>query len=1229
MNLRIIGILFFFILCKTGFAQKEFSNLRLKKMEVILDWQPLDSLTVLPETVKIFNSKNEQLSSFNFQLFNNKIKFAGVPEKDTLFVRYRVLPFDLASKTYRIDTSILNKKEDGILLTYDPFEKENALPDFGKLNYNGTFSRGVSFGNSQNLVLNSALNLQMAGRLTNDIEILAAVTDNSIPLQPEGNTAQLQEFDRVFIQLKRKKSTLIAGDYELKPANRYFVNYFKKLQGATFSNTTAVAEKSSLKTKASVAIARGKFARNILTVVEGNQGPYRLRGNENERFIIALAGTEKVYLNGEVLQRGLEADYVIDYNSASITFTYRRLVNKDSRIVVEFEYTDQSYLRSLSTVDLDYESKKADFFFTFYNDQDSKNSTADGDLSDIEKAILAQAGDGITGAGSTFSSGIFSEEEFNILRVNYTLTDTVICGQPDSILRYATTDSGEIYTSRFTLVGQGNGDYILDPDQAANGRVYRWVPPIDCLPQGNYQPILILTAPRQQQVFSGGTKIKFSKKTSLRMEGSLSNFDLNRFSGIDDADNQGLAGFAELKHVFHFGRKSSTSEKEEILDLKNAAQKQKQQRLWQKNLSLETRATYEIRDKNFNFLNRYRPQEFTRDWNLAQTLNGQLGDANLEKSAEQWTQANLILKKKDFGSLEYGFGSFVRENNYDGQRHFSKLSLSRNGYEGRIEGSFLNSETALEQTTFLRPKIYFEKQFLKKEISEPPAPPKQENPAESGLDTIQKKVIKKEKTGIWSLGFAAEREDNRRLNILEDSLSPTSYNYDFLKTFVKYEGNPNFSTSVGLSRRLDYLPSGKTFERTTIADDLEWAGNWRQTQKSNLNWSLNYRKLTVENPNQTTQESGETYLGRLGYNWSIWKGAVRSTTNYQIGSGQEPKVEFNYLRVNDGEGVYQWNDYNSDEIPQQNEFETAVFQDSANFVRVSILTDDFIRTNNTRFDQNLQIEPKAIWRKAKGFKKFISRFSEQSTWQIARRVRNVPGVSQWNPFEFAIPDTALTAVNSSMRNTLFFNRGSRKFDLQFGLNQLQNRVVITTGFEARAVDEQFFQGRWNISRKWTFKTKIRQAVQSNDSENFETRNYQIETLEGEPSVIWQPNSDFRTTLKYRRKTAENILAAEPENLRSDDFTLEAVYNFSDKKKKHPTAIRLSTTLAEVAFWGAANSPAGFVMLEGLRDGQNFLWNLSFDRQLFNNMRLSLNYEGRKTGEARTVHLGRAQVSAIF
>ena len=44
------------------------------------------------------------------------------------------------------------------------------------------------------------MDLRLSGKIGNGIEITAALTDNNIPLQPDGTTQQIQDFDKVFIQ---------------------------------------------------------------------------------------------------------------------------------------------------------------------------------------------------------------------------------------------------------------------------------------------------------------------------------------------------------------------------------------------------------------------------------------------------------------------------------------------------------------------------------------------------------------------------------------------------------------------------------------------------------------------------------------------------------------------------------------------------------------------------------------------------------------------------------------------------------------------------------------------------------------------------------------------------------------------------------------------------------------------------------------------------------------------
>ena len=139
-----------------------------------------------------------------------------------------------------------------------------------------------------------------------------------------------------------------------------------------------------------LAISRGKFARQSIAGQEGNQGPYRLQGAEGERFIIVLAGTEKVYVDGVLLERGLTGDYVIDYNLGEVTFTPRQLITKDRRIIVEFEYAVQAFLRSTMEARVDWRQKRSRVYMNVYSEQDSKNSGGGQDLRPEDRRRLAE-----------------------------------------------------------------------------------------------------------------------------------------------------------------------------------------------------------------------------------------------------------------------------------------------------------------------------------------------------------------------------------------------------------------------------------------------------------------------------------------------------------------------------------------------------------------------------------------------------------------------------------------------------------------------------------------------------------------------------------------------------------------------------------------------------------------------------------------------------------------------
>ena len=160
------------------------------------------------------------------------------------------------------------------------------------------------------------------------------------------------------------------------PPTGKFMRFYKKVQGGKFSGLLAKGKKSNTEFKSTISasIAKGKFNRMELQGSEGIQGPYRLIGANNESYIVVLAGTEKVFVDGKLLSRGEQNDYVINYNTAELTFTTKQPITRNSRIIIEFEYSEENYSRYLLFNSNELKTRTGKFWFNFYHEQDRQKS---------------------------------------------------------------------------------------------------------------------------------------------------------------------------------------------------------------------------------------------------------------------------------------------------------------------------------------------------------------------------------------------------------------------------------------------------------------------------------------------------------------------------------------------------------------------------------------------------------------------------------------------------------------------------------------------------------------------------------------------------------------------------------------------------------------------------------------------------------------------------------------
>lgn len=284
------------------------------------------------------------------------------------------------------------------------------------------------------------------------------------------------------------------------------MRYNRKLKGAQYQyRSLGLAENWMLKTD--LGVSKGKFTRQIISPIEGNQGPYPLQGSNNETFIIVLAGSERVYIDGVLLTRGEDEDYVMDYNLSEITFSRKILINARQRITIEFNYVEFNYQKSVNTVEIDYSKNKLSSFIHLFRENDSKSVTGDLLLAPEDLQALAAAGDQV----SQFSvSGVREfDEAYNPNLIYYRIIDTVVGQvQYNDVLVWTTDPIAARYTVQFSLTGEGKGDYRISTNPSPNGRVYEWIAPdpVSGKRFGNYDPNIPLTAP-QKTIFEPGRAV--------------------------------------------------------------------------------------------------------------------------------------------------------------------------------------------------------------------------------------------------------------------------------------------------------------------------------------------------------------------------------------------------------------------------------------------------------------------------------------------------------------------------------------------------------------------------------------------------------------------------------------------------------------------------------------------------------------------------------------------------
>jgi len=1099
------------------------------------------------------------------------IQFYPIPKiGDSLFISYRRLPVNLKENyalfkkdTLQVQGTDSTSKELKQVRVLQA-EFKNPFEDFGSgLQKSGSIMRGVNIGTNRDLTLNSGLNLELSGQLSEDIEIVAALTDESTPIQPEGNTQTLDEVDQVFIQFKSPFVEGTVGDLNLKYQNTRFGNLSRKLQGVSL-----LGKYNNQFAGVTVATTRGFFNRVVFIGQEGNQGPYQLTGKNGEREIIVLAGTERVWINGQRLLRGESNDYIIEYANGQLTFTNNRLVTSESRIEIDFEYFPaiQKYSRSALSGLFGgalFENK-FNYKVSFYQEKDNIDNAVgqEDDLTKEEKNILKLAGDDFQKAS------VPGEKFVGENNGSYSKKDTISNDSTFSIFEYKGAGFGD-YSVTFTFVGKGLGDYVRD----RLGQ-YRWVGENSAgSKKGEYMPIKLIPLPQTHQLTDFFMEWKPTQNISLSSEYAISNLDRNSSSKIQDSDNPGNAFSIDAK---------ANKLKPNVFGLK----------IGEMDFGLNSR----IIDKNFQSVDRFNSPDFQRYWNVLQESS-----VNNEEKSVQFNTAY-----RPFPGLGVGFslGNLDRDN-FKSTRYSSTINFNRTNWfksDFRFESVTselseinLNNRWRRFSGNVLKDVWKFQPQFL-----------------------YQFENRRNDQSSILS-GFRFD-DFGLRLGLIKwqyfsGFVQTNQRNYQVYDT--ENDGSLVSQSVTNTNRLLLELQNVKetTASLEIIQRRKNYSARFEEVKSDSL--KLVFADAAVQD---TVWQDRKTNLAELRLSHSRWKKAVSANLQYRISTEQTALREKVYIPVSQGRGNFRFDEDLEEYVPDPD----------GDFVLFILPSGKFEPVTKLESALRLNYDPSRFWRKPKGgWQSLLSNISGSSYFRLEEETqeKDLAAIYLLDLSKFQQGKTLRGSLVYDQDIYLMKRNRKLNFRLQYRYrDDLFNQFLDEGENEDRKTIERGFRTDWKISSLVKSQSEIRQKTTKRESKASTTRNREIEALFLSEKIFYRPfdHWEFRFITEYGQE--ENKAPTYPIDLWFAVGKIQGNYVVAGKGRI--TADFEYQVVKPTS--NPQDLVVPFEMARGKKEGISKKWQLRAEYTVSKNILFTFLYNARdEAGFDEVIQTGQAEVRAFF
>lgn len=567
-------------------------------------------------------------------------------------------------------------------------------------------------------------------------------------------------------------------------------------------------------------------------------------------------------------------------------------------------------------------------------------------------------------------------------------------------------------------------------------------------------------------------------------------------------------------------------------------------------------------ERNYKSPNPIRNQENLRLWNL--NLNDSL-------HVNEYYLSNILdFSPSDSLSLQIGLDVLDRDSLFSGNKtilNFKYKSINTNN-------SFLKAESKMGKSTYFR-----------------------------SLSTYNAS------TSIGDHLVHLEIEDNEIKNKFNklDSLSYAFYRLNYTLKTKDFKGGP---LSLNSEFRTD-----RTIEKNRWINEKQWyfiqsEKLWDINPNITFNQFLYYKEIVSDSSALRSKQLSTLFDVKSKF----LNKALKSHLHYSLNQGQEAELNIQYLEVPIGQGTHIWNDYNSNNIKEFNEFEIAVFQNEADYIKLASPGRNFIKTFENRFSFNHTLRLGKLIKSKKTFK----RLRIKTQFNISQKIKNTNLSESISPFKTHVNEHIISKNKSSYYQLYWPFYKSNQIRYYFENNTTSR--LISYGLEDLDIKKHTAllkihpSERNKLTFEWSFTNKDRYTA------TFVNRNYTIHDYSYKIEHQLNINNKSKWTNQFIYSNKINTAGIEKLSLYNGSSNIEL-------RMKENQFFNLRFSLIKNTFTGNQDSSIGYEMLEGLKTGNNILWNLGWQKNLNKTMKLILSYQGRKSNGFNTIHTGQIQIRA--